>query len=201
MRFYEIDIEYIKYLFKFDKRVQYNDTYGDNKNQNRPYIGVVLEINGYKYFAPLEHPRPKHQTIKNKPQIYKIKWGRLGIIGLNNMIPVPEIALLEFDINSSENKDILISQYIDCKQHWSVIQNKAKTTYEHRVHTPREFDIEVCCDFELLEQKSLEYSLSHAKTLADKLIIAQDFAQKQNTAEKTVPEYNRANVGKTDPNL
>lgn len=61
MKFYKVDIDYIKYLHGFDDRVQYNSNYTDMLNQNRPYIGVVLEINQQNYFAPLEHPRPSHK--------------------------------------------------------------------------------------------------------------------------------------------
>lgn len=46
LKFYNIDDEYIEYLYQFDKKVLYN------KNSKRPYIGIVLEIKGTTYFAP-----------------------------------------------------------------------------------------------------------------------------------------------------
>ncbi len=51
LKFYNIDDEYIKYLYQFDKKVPYN------KNNKRPYIGIVLEIKGTKYFAPMFSPK------------------------------------------------------------------------------------------------------------------------------------------------
>ena len=113
MKFYKVDLEYIRYLHSNDSRVQYNANYTDVLNQNCPYIGVVLKINEHNYFAPLEHPRPNHKLLKPNLHIYKIKGGRLGIIGLNNMIPVPEASLIDFDINADKNKKILVSQYIE----------------------------------------------------------------------------------------
>lgn len=47
IKFYIISEKYIEYLSKFDNHVSWN------KNQKRPYIGVVLEIKNILYFAPL----------------------------------------------------------------------------------------------------------------------------------------------------
>ncbi len=40
LRFYNVDDKYIAYLYNFDNKVPFN------KNSKRPYIGIVLEING-----------------------------------------------------------------------------------------------------------------------------------------------------------
>lgn len=184
MQIYKIDIDYIKYLHKFDSRVQYNPNYDDNKNQNRPYIGVLLNVNGCDYFAPLEHPRTSHQNLKNNLHILKIKGGRLGIIGLNNMIPVPKNALISFDINKDSNSNILISQYIECKKHWTNIEDRANKVYQRRTVSPNRFEIKNYCDFTLLEQKCLEYNKTHNKQLplSAKIKAAQQVAQKQNAS-------------------
>ena len=46
MKLYHIKDDFIAYLQKFDTKV------AENKNQTRPYVGVVLEINSVKYYAP-----------------------------------------------------------------------------------------------------------------------------------------------------
>lgn len=51
MRFYNIKDEYINYLKKYDAKI------ADNKKGKRPYVGVVLEIDGIKYYTPLHHRR------------------------------------------------------------------------------------------------------------------------------------------------
>ena len=53
LNFYIIDDDYIKYLSNFDKHIAYN------KNQKRPYIGVVIIVNKHYYFAPLFSPKTK----------------------------------------------------------------------------------------------------------------------------------------------
>ena len=70
LKFYRIDINYIKYLYQFDKRVQYNKNREDEYTKRRVYLGIVMQVNDINYFVPLEHPRPEHQKIKNNIFIF-----------------------------------------------------------------------------------------------------------------------------------
>ena len=79
--------------------MQYNPNREDNYSARRPYLGIVMKIDKYDYFVPLEHPRKAHQTMKNNIFIFKIHNGKYGILGFNNMIPVKKEQLVEFDIN------------------------------------------------------------------------------------------------------
>ena len=55
LNFYIIDDNYIQYLSEFDKHIAYN------KNETRPYIGVVILVNEHYYFAPMFSPKTKHK--------------------------------------------------------------------------------------------------------------------------------------------
>ncbi len=117
LKLYKIDVNYIKYLYSFDKRVQFNPQREDIYSEKRPYLGIVLNINDFNYYVPLEHPRPNHQKMKNNTFIFKIQNGRFGILGFNNMIPVKKDSIIDFDINKEDIKyrNILIRQYhINC---------------------------------------------------------------------------------------
>ena len=46
MKFYNIADEYINFLRTFDSKVS------ENKQESRPYIGVIIEIEEMKYYAP-----------------------------------------------------------------------------------------------------------------------------------------------------
>lgn len=157
LKFYRIDIDYIKYLYQFDKKVQYNVNKEDEYTEKRVYLGIVMSINNINYFVPLEHPRPEHQDLKNNTFIFKIHKGKYGMLGLNNMIPVKKSELIEFDINSQEKnyKHILISQYHFCNKHINEIREKAMKTYNKSIKN--KFFKKVCCDFKLLESKMKEY--------------------------------------------
>jgi len=58
LEFYTVSEEYVEYLSRYDEHVAYN------KEENRPYIGSVLIINGRKYFVPLFSPKVKHKSYK-----------------------------------------------------------------------------------------------------------------------------------------
>ena len=53
LKLYRIDIKYIKYLYQFDKRVQYNEQKDDAYTGRRAYLGIVLQVNKFNYFVPL----------------------------------------------------------------------------------------------------------------------------------------------------
>ena len=78
--FIRLTYEYLMYLKKIETRI--------SEKIKRPLIGIVLEVDNKKYFAPLSSPKEKHKLMKENLDIVKIKKGELGIINLNNMIPV-----------------------------------------------------------------------------------------------------------------
>lgn len=86
-RFYHVREGYIEFLHKVDNRVQMN------KGRKRPYVGIVLSIEGYDYYVPLESPKPNHANIKSGSPVLKLDDGKLGIMGFNNMIPIRRYCL------------------------------------------------------------------------------------------------------------
>lgn len=52
----------------------------------RPFLGIVLTINDFSYYAPLTSPKPKHIKMKDQIDFIKINDGHWGAINLNNMI-------------------------------------------------------------------------------------------------------------------
>ena len=56
--FYTVDKNYIKYLSKFESHVSYNK---DEIGHSRPYLGIVLKIENYKYFVPLYSYKEHYQ--------------------------------------------------------------------------------------------------------------------------------------------
>lgn len=59
MKFYEVDSRYIDYLLPFAPHLFRNKQTG--QQNERKYIGVVLEVNGMKY---LYHYLPISQSMK-----------------------------------------------------------------------------------------------------------------------------------------
>ena len=61
--FYSIDLEYVENLYHTDSEVYFdpsNPNYSD-----KPYIGIIISNDGYKYFIPLTSAKRKHLSYKN----------------------------------------------------------------------------------------------------------------------------------------
>lgn len=149
LKFYNVDDEYIEYLYSIDNRVPFN------KNNKRPYIWIILEINKFKYFAPMFSPKQQHNKYKTNATYIKIGEG-LGIIKLNNMIPVNIKNLRYIDFNNIEDKkyrNLLIQQNNYIQLNTDKIREKANKLYQFVINDNKKFFTDICCDFKLLEEK------------------------------------------------
>lgn len=161
-----ISSDYCNYLRKFDNKVSYNFA---NK-ESRPFVGVLFEINKLKYFAPLSSPKPKHVTMKNQIDFYKINNGKLGVINFNNMIPVIEGCYNIIDLSKSKSsilkRDKVYYILLDKQLRWLIrngnnINKKAKLLYDKKLSDTLNSSISSrCCNFKLLEIKCNEYMIN-----------------------------------------
>lgn len=149
LKFYNIDDKYINYLYQFDNKVPYN------KNNKRPYIGVIIEINGIKYFAPLFSPKNAHKKYSDNPTYIKIG-KNYGIIRFNNMIPVvgDVLTLIDFKtIKDIKYKNLLMAQNNFIQKNTDRIKNVAQKLYKMVTVDKKKFFVDLSCDFKLLEEK------------------------------------------------
>ena len=163
LSFFNPNPSYCDYLRIYDKNVPVNS----GSKSTRPFVGVVFQINSFQYYAGLASPKPKHQNMKDNIDFIKIDEGRLGVINLNAMIPIPSCLLTKVDINSVDPKyKILLQNQLS----WcNTIQNKTKILKNSdRLYQILQRDIpngnhlrSRCCDFIALEQKCLEYCKNH----------------------------------------
>lgn len=160
MKFYHIKEDFITYLRQFDTKV------AENKNQARPYVGIVLEVNSVKYYAPFSSPKPKHKKMKNGKDFRKINNGLYGAINFNNMIPVLDSALIEIDIANiadAKYRRLLQNQYnsikADEKGILKTAENLRKLIFdaETNLSTHDKVIKQRCCDLVLLEEKYIEW--------------------------------------------
>ena len=111
MRFklYTIGEDYIKYLKMYDSKVSNNY---DNNTNNKPYVGIVYkDVDNHQFFAPLSSPKEKHKRMSDfMIDCIKLDGGGLGVINLNNMIPVEDKFLTEIIIPSRLERQGLIEQ-------------------------------------------------------------------------------------------
>ena len=165
LKIYKVSDEYIEYLRSFDKTVSLN------KENKRPYVGVVLDINDFKYFAPLTSPKEKHKTMKNTIDFMKIEGGKYGAINLNNMIPVNEGELISFDINVIEDieyKKLLQNQFRYLRSKKDKIKENALNLYEKVVVKKDSVFIKRCSKFQELESVCKLFNNKNLEVAADK---------------------------------
>jgi len=160
MRFYTISDSYINYLKKLDATVP------NNYSGKRPYIGVILEINEHKYLAPLTSYKQKQDKIHGSSLgAFKLhersnENNKLGMICLNNMIPVleSEITELDIDIQEEKYKRMLYLQYEFIKTKKEEIIIKAKRLHDAVTVKKEKFYSGISCNFQLLEQSYTKYN-------------------------------------------
>lgn len=158
LRLYRVSDKYIRFLKGTDSRVQ------DNKNRRRPYVGVVLYVGEFRYFVPMESPKPNHANIKSGHHIIKLDNGNLGLLGFNNMIPVHDSALIPFDIDNEPDlkyADLLRRQVSTINRNKADIYDHATKTYYSVVNKKNSFLIRICCDFKKLEYACKRYDPNH----------------------------------------
>lgn len=154
LRIYRVTDHYIAFLHSRDSRVQFN------KQTSRPYVGVVLHVGEFKYFVPMESPKPHHKKIKPGTHILKMDDGRVGLLGFNNMIPVRDDVLITFDIAEEPDADysaLLQKQAYFCNRNKSEIFGKAARTYYDVVNGKNKFLASISCDFKKLEKACKQF--------------------------------------------
>jgi len=155
MQLYKVKDDYIIYLREKEPKVL------KNKEEKRPYLGVLYKVNGFDYYIPLSSPKPKHKTMKNTKDFHKIAGGAYGAINFNKIIPIKQECLIEFKFKDEESEDyrlLLQNQYKVLLTMKNLIENKTNNIYK-LFHTDNnnltKADIKVkerCCNFDLLEE-------------------------------------------------
>ncbi len=160
-----VNEKYVEYLKKFDNKVQDNL----NEKRNKPYLGVLLERENKKYFVPLSSPKIKHQKFIELEKenelpidIFLIKElddnnKLIGVLNLNNMIPVTDDVIEYFNIREDKDYSLLKKEYIYCIKNQNEIIKRANKIYDLVTKHNKLSLIKRSCNFKLLEAKSEEF--------------------------------------------
>lgn len=133
MKIVRVNTDYCDYLRKFDSKVAYNK----KEKELRPFIGILFEIEGCEYFAPLSSPKPKHKKMKNTIDFLKIKEGELGAVNFNNMIPVQRNNYYIIDLNkqtetleAEKYRNLLREQLMWLNSNYIQVKDKSYKLYK-----------------------------------------------------------------------
>ena len=176
--FYAVDIDYVKYLHSKDNQVFYNASAGYDK---KPYLGIIVGLNDFKYCIPLTSAKPKQLNWRNITEhnylIYEYVrtaalhtndlYKQIGddtykkflaVLEIRKMIPVNDslYSYIEFaKIADPSYLALLQKEYRFLLPYKDAILSKAKTLYKKQKETGV---IKNCyCNFILLETALGEY--------------------------------------------
>lgn len=167
MKLFNIDENYIDFLKQFDKNIMNHS--GEDYKKTRKYIGVLLEVNGFKYLAPLSSPKKNDYLEDGKIRKSIVSLIRivyedrlLGTIKLSNMIPVFDEAVIEYyDVEKEEDlkyKDLILNELEFIYQNKELIIKNANKLYKQKLLNLNIGYIKNTVNFELLEEKAKEYN-------------------------------------------
>lgn len=153
IKFYDIDEGYVRFLQTVDKQVP-NIHYSTN---NKFVCGIVLDVNGINYYAPISHMTAKQQT---NIQIFD-KTRPISTIRFSFMIPAYDEVLSVKNFSEIAKKDqnyanILGAEYDFCATHIDDIHKKALAVYKIGCNKNHKLNY-ACCDFKKLEAAYLSY--------------------------------------------
>lgn len=178
---YIVDLKYVRDLSKADNKVM--SVSPQIGKDMRPFIGVVVVANDRKYCIPLTSPKNKF-NVKSKEDFIKIPDPKLkdkngapriiGILNLNNMIPVSDKVITKIDFSdksklSNSAQQLLFNELKWCRDNVKVISNRANKLYNKITQTP-EKDRNLtrrCCDFKKLEEVLEKRQGREKKALSD----------------------------------
>lgn len=166
-RLCKVDDKYLRYMHKCDNRISV-------KYNNRPFVVLVVEINGFLYAVPLTSQTTSERIKRGKKKrshrtttfIYN-KNEEIANLLHNNMFPVPDTSLSDIIIDPI-TMSYEANEERFMRKNWVDINLKSIDVYTDRYNPEcRDFQFlsKICCDFKYLETKCSEWIDQHNKSI------------------------------------
>lgn len=156
--FYTVEEAYVEHLAPLAPHLFRNAR--PEARHSRKFIGVVLEVNGFDYFAPLSSFKPKHAKMKNGLDFLKV--GDYAVINLNCMFPVPDGCCERVDFSKEGDlryRSLLVAEYGIVRKMQGKIRRNAANLYRHKIENGSSTALAARCnDFAALEKACLDYA-------------------------------------------
>lgn len=177
LKLYHINIKYIRNLHNIDNHVpSISPQIG---KQNRPFLGIIVMVNGNKYCILLS----SNSSIKNKNinsmrenitlrKIQDNNGKTLAVLNINNMIPIQDDYITEIDLKIKTSDSISVRQWkklctkeLDwCQANSAEIERLANELHRKFCSGEPFQKRKICLNFPALEKEC-----NKAKTFPDKL--------------------------------
>lgn len=197
LQFYEVNKDYITFLKQYDPKIPDIEYAG---NHNKFICGVLFEINGRSYFAPISSFTKQQKTnflIKNRR-------GRItSSIRFSFMFPAPasQVWVKDFSKEEPTYRRLLQEEYAFCNKNKEKIINLATYIYHAAISGSDPIIQKNCCKYIEVEKahdlflKQLSVAKNHPMSgkgqthpsLSDRLAAAKAEAARRNT-QKAGPQ-------------
>ena len=157
IKLYNIEPTYINALLPFAPHLFHNKE--ATQTNARKYIGVIIHIHGFDYFAPLSSFKEKHLHMQDTTDFIKIK--KYAVINLNNMFPVPLSFCTYVDISKEHNpkyRQLLLAEYRFIRSIQNKIRKNAQVVYQLKTSGNETALTKRCNDFLKLEELCLTFA-------------------------------------------
>lgn len=177
MKLCSISNDYIKYL-----QTKCPNVYSNKEDlcvHSRKYIGVLLQIGEYNYFAPLSSPKNSDYLLVNgKRKVRKsiIPIIRIidvdknlhiqlkGTIRISHMIPVPSSVIVPYDVSQEldlQYKSLVQSELIYISRHENQIKSYARIMYNQKINQDTSANyVRTALNYKELERLCDSYSMA-----------------------------------------
>lgn len=159
--FYDVDVDYVKYLKKFemDKRGFTRVPDIEYQNEKKMVCGVVLEIKGFKYYVPVSSYKTK-QDNNILIRLDDDKFNQVkGSLRFNYMFPVYDeyISKRDFSKEKPGRAEFLRRQWVFCNSIADDIKKMAMSTYNSVIEGKDKELVKASCAFKILEEAAINY--------------------------------------------
>lgn len=159
--FYDVDSDYVKYLKETEKAKRGFTRVPDveYEHERKMVCGVVLEMNGYKYYVPVSSYK-KQQSNNLLIRLEDDSFNKVkGSLRFNYMFPVDDryISVRDFNKESPGRKEFLRRQWVYCNSITDDIKQMAEDTYNDVITGTDVSLVKASCDFKLLEEAAGKY--------------------------------------------
>lgn len=159
--FYDVDVDYVKYLKKseMDKRGFTRVPDIEYQNEKKMVCGVVLEINGFKYYVPVSSYKTK-QDNNILIRLDDDKFNQVkGSLRFNYMFPVDDkyISQRDFSKEKPGRAEFLRRQWVFCNSIADDIREIAVSTYNSVIEGKDKGLVNASCAFKILEEAATNY--------------------------------------------
>ncbi|WP_020072494.1 type III toxin-antitoxin system ToxN/AbiQ family toxin [Faecalispora sporosphaeroides] len=186
-KFYEVDKEYVKFLQKHEGKIP-NISYDTN---DKFVCGVLFDINGMKYFAPVSSFTKQQKTnILIKSASGKI----ISSVRLSFMFPIPDqlVRVKDFSKEEYRYKRLLMEELDFCNKNSHKIVKKALYIYQTVKDGSDALLKKNCCDFDRLESVYTQY-LQQLNLVEEQPIESGTMAERFEKAQAKATQLHEAN--------